>query len=229
MSSDLKIYPSILTGSAETAQEQLHRLDGDKLQELGVVAVQFDVIDGQFADNLTLSPLDIAELDFNGWQCDLHLMVDEPLDFVFETESVKDRLPIRAVIGQVEHMSYQVPFLEEVRQQDWKVGLSLDLHTPVEAIDEASWQHLDIVQVMGNYAGKQGQPFNPAALETIKEVAAEIKVRGLSCELLLDIGANPENIDQLYKAGVTGICPGSLLWKSESIEEVIAQLHSRLV
>jgi pentose-5-phosphate-3-epimerase len=224
----MKYYPSILTGSSETAQEQLDRLQDAELQELGVVAAQLDVIDGHFADAVTLSPLDLTELDFHGMQIDLHLMVDEPLDFLYEAISVKDQLPIRAVIAQIEHMSYQAPFVEEVKKQGWKVGLSLDLHTPVEEIEEASWQHLDVVQIMGNYAGKQGQHFNPIALETIKEVAAEVKVRGLNCEVLVDIGVNPTTIQLMKKAGATGTCPGSLLWKSESIVDTLHQLNSSI-
>ena len=123
----MKIYPSILTHDLEVAQEQLALS-----QELsGVDTVQFDVIDGYYVDNLTLAPTALAELEYGELKVDLHLMVNEPLDFVYEARDMAKQLPVRAIIAQIERMSDQMSYVEEVRRNNWQVGLSLDLYTPL--------------------------------------------------------------------------------------------------
>ncbi|HKY73932.1 MAG TPA: hypothetical protein VJ246_01315, partial [Patescibacteria group bacterium] len=52
------IYPSILTDSPSLVQKQLNLV-------LGLVqGVQIDIIDGEFADNTTVTPVDLQTLTF---------------------------------------------------------------------------------------------------------------------------------------------------------------------
>jgi hypothetical protein len=48
------------------------------------------------------------------------------MDYVWELEEYCRHLPIRAVFGQIEKMTYQEAFLEEIKKQDWRAGLALD-------------------------------------------------------------------------------------------------------
>lgn len=216
----MQLYPAILTSSLETAQEQLSKV----AQYPVIETVQIDIIDGLFADELTLQPLDLTELDFGDLMIDIHLMTEEPMDYVLELIGLAEQLPIRTIIGQIERMSYQSDFIEEIKRVNWKAGLSLDLFTPVTSIEEQQWSNVDLVQIMGNEAGRQGSPLHPHALEKIPEALRKLSHSSSDQkpELVVDVGVRSENIAQLKKLGLTGVSVGSALWTAEDLSETIA-------
>lgn len=216
----MNIYPAILTDSRDLVQNQLDLVKAHP----EFTCVQIDIIDGFFADNVTVSPMDLATMDFGSLTCDLHLMVDEPLDFVFEATALKEYVPVRAVTAQIERMSWQSEYLQEVRRSGWKIGLSLDIYTPLEAIDEDSWSSLDIIQIMGNKAGEQGHDLHPLAWEKLTELKTLLRDRSLSPEVILDIGVRPELLPELQKVGVTGVGMGSAIWTASDPDALLTQL-----
>jgi pentose-5-phosphate-3-epimerase len=183
----MNFYPRILTDSITKLQEQVSAAasTGD------TAIVHIDIIDGYFADNVTITPLDLTQIDFGDLQIDLHLIVEEPMDFVHEIIGVEEYLPIRGIIAQVERMSFQEEFLQEVRKHRWKAGLSLDLYTPVSAVDASSWDNLDIIQLMTAEAGTEMQTFNKNALEKITTIRGKTIER---LEVLFDGGITQEHI-----------------------------------
>lgn len=210
-----------MTQDLHVAQEQL-----DLSQELSdVETVQFDVIDGYYVDNLTLAPTALAELEYGELRADLHLMVNEPLDFVYEARDMAKQLPIRAIIAQIERMSDQVAYAEEVRRNNWQVGLSLDLYTPLESIHEHVWELVDIVQVMGIQAGYQGQEFKPQSLAFIEEAVKRSRASEHAIEIIVDGGIKAEQVAILEELGVQGVSVGSVLWKAEAIQEAFESLQ----
>lgn len=210
----MKIIPAILTGDVAVIQKQIELVE-ENMPE--VEAVQIDVIDGNFAPKMTVTPSDLGEVDWQEFEVDFHLMVDEPLDYFREAVEMGSRLPVRGVIAQIEHTSDVGLFLEEVRRQGWRGGISLDLYTPVEEID---WQWLDFglktIQLMAVEAGEQGQKFNNLVLEKVKEVRAELKKRGVDeseVEIWVDGGVKPELVEAIQDAGADGVAVGSALWQ----------------
>lgn len=219
-----QLYPTILTDSRQVFAEQL-----DLVKNHGDLdVIQVDVIDGQFVDNLTLEPWDITEFEFDELKIDFHLQTEEPMDFVNQIIEVKDVLPIRAIIAQVERMSSQQHYLEELEKQEWKKGLCLDFYTHLEAIDDESWEKLDIVQLMGNEAGFQGKEINEGIFQKISEVKKELDSRKLEAEIFIDVGVRLNNAKRLADAGVTGICAGSALWKADDFDQAVDEFHAIL-
>lgn len=214
----MNLYPAILTGSIPEAQAQITSVASLP----NIRSVQVDIIDGLFADNVTITPTDLAEIDFGELSCDLHLMTEEPLDFVYEAIDQKIQVPFRALIAQVEKMSHQADFLQTVRSNTWQIGLSLNLYTPIETIDEASWQTIDIIQLMAIEAGWQGQHFAPTIFNKIKEVKEKTRQLGRDVELIVDGGVKPEHLVELQQAGVESIAVGSGLWQAEDLQAAVA-------
>lgn len=215
----MTIYPAILTDSIEKVQEQVNQA-----KDLSDVStVQIDVLDGKFADNLTVTPADLPQIDWGELQVDIHLMVDEPLDYVYELIDVKEQVPVRAVIGQIEKMSNQDHFLEDIQKNEWLPGVSLDVFTPIDSLEAATLDRIKVIQVMGIEAGFQGQTFKAIALEKIEQLAKPCKELGI--ELVVDGGVNLETIEAIAKAGATSAAVGSALWKSDQISETIQQLQ----
>ncbi|HKY73960.1 MAG TPA: hypothetical protein VJ246_01455, partial [Patescibacteria group bacterium] len=178
-------------------------------------------IDGEFADNTTITPADLQTLIFGSLSVDIHLMTVDPINDVSECESIPN---MRAVIGQVERMSSQSSFIEHVKSYNWKVGLSLDLYTPISAIDNRLFSMLDIVQIMSIHAGSQGQEFKLAAIEKIKELRTLIRKASLHTELIVDGGLNPQTLRYCKDAGAGSFSVGSYLWSSCSVAESLKQL-----
>lgn len=220
----MNIYPAILTESFSIAEEQVAQV----VHLDTIHTVQIDIIDGEFVDNLTISAIDLIGTNFENLSIDFHLMVIEPVDFIYECRQIEN---VRNVIGQIERMSSQLEFIDEVKRQGMQAGLSLDLYTPVESIHKNSWEKLHFINIMGNVAGHQGEPFKgQMVLDKIKEVVAIKKQRNLvNLEVAVDIGVNEDTIGQIAKAGATGVSVGSLLWKSDSIEAQIERLLSASV
>lgn len=216
----MKLYPSILTDSMEVAHDQLKAVASFEQ----VDTIQLDIVDGNFADNLTLTPLDLSELEIaEDLLIDFHLMTDEPMDHLIEIEQIKDLINVRAVIAQIERMSYQQDFITQARHDELLVGFSLDLYTPINAIDEDSWDHLDIIQLMGIEAGLQGQEFHPRVLKKIESLATIIRTRKQNIELIVDGGVKLENYQDIINAGADAIVVGSQIWKAPEPTKIISQ------
>lgn len=218
----MQIYPAILTDSIAVVQEQL-----TIAQELpDVSVVQVDIIDGRFADNLTITPADLPDVTFEELEVDIHLMTEEPMDYVFELIEHKRNIPVRAVIGQVERMSKQTFFLEEVEKNDWLPGLSLDLYTPLDAIDLESWRFLKVVQLMAIEAGFQGAPFHQNVLKKIAELKAYCVAQNLEIEIIVDGSMNVVTVPQVAAAGAQSVAVGSALWQADDKAGLLKQLQS---
>lgn len=214
------IVPAILSGDVAEVQRLL-----DMAKSLpDCQLVQIDIIDGWFADNVTVTPTDLWELDFGQLQVDLHLMTEEPMDFVFEALEFKDKLPAISITAQIEHMTSQLVFVEQVKNVGWQVGLSLDLFTPAEAIDADLLPKLDLIQVMGIEAGFQGQEFSSQALETVKDVKEILKKQELETMVVVDGGVKLNNISKIIEAGVDRVVVGSALWQAEDLLEAYRQM-----
>ncbi len=214
------IVPAILSGDVAEVQRLL-----DMAKSLpDCQLVQIDIIDGWFADNVTVTPTDLWELDFGQLQVDLHLMTEEPMDFVFEALEFKDKLPTISITAQIEHMTSQLVFVEQVKNVGWQVGLSLDLFTPAEAIDADLLPKLDLIQVMGIEAGFQGQEFSSQALETVKDVKEILKKQELETMVVVDGGVKLNNISKIIEAGVDRVVVGSALWQAEDLLEAYRQM-----
>lgn len=223
----MKLYPTILSDSLATVRKQASQANSlEKIETL-----QIDVIDGYYADNVTVTPLDLVEVDFGKLSVDLHLMTEEPLDYVYEFLERKDMIPIRGIMGQIEKMSYQRFFLEEVKKHGWKAGLSLDVFTPIEEIDEEVWPLLDIVQLVAVEIGFQGGDFHSSVLqkiEKLKKIIDQVENADFgqkkSIEIIIDGGVKVDTIKSIRDAGADGVAVGSALWEAGNVEQMVTAL-----
>ena len=219
----MKFYPAILSDSLEEIAHQL--TIAQSLDNVSVV--QIDILDGLFADNLTISPSDLTQLDFGNLKIDFHFMVDEPMDYVHEMADYLDVLPVRVVLAQVEKLSFQQELIQELNKHKIKPGLSLDLFTPLEAIKQDVYGQLSYIQLMAIEAGFQGQQLNECVYQKIYSLKKLINEHKLNLEVIVDGGVNLDNIHNLKKAGVDAVAIGSMLWSAED-PQVIAKEVSRI-
>jgi len=219
----MKLYPAILTDSIEVVEQQLQLAKSLS----SVEAVQIDIIDGVFADNLTVTPIDLINLDFGELKLDFHLMVEEPLDYLNEIVQYQKFLPIRAVLGQIERMSSQDEFIELTKKSGFLAGLSIDLFTPITEIKESLISKLDVVQLMSIEAGFQGQKFDERVIKKIIELNKIRNTKNNKLEIILDGGIKEAHLEQLKKLKADGVAVGSWLWKNDKPEFVVQMINSK--
>lgn len=146
------IVPSLLSDSLDLIQREIDKV----ATTTSLKRIQIDIIDPDFADEITIQPIDVLELDLHGFEIDVHLMTNDPINDVVECSQITG---IKTIIAQIERMPSQKAYIEHVVSLGIQAGLSLDLHTPVEEIDPDLYSKTSVVQVMGNMAGRQGQSF----------------------------------------------------------------------
>lgn len=205
----MTITPAILTDSLQTLQSEVDRFLQLTPQP---TAVQIDIIDGEFADNLTVEAGALHQVEFQKLAVDVHLITIEPGNVLPELKNLPN---LRSVVAQVERMSSIPEFVAAAKEDlGCQVGLSLDLYTKIEDLEEELEEvqrDISLIQVMGNKAGVQGQELHATALQTLKEVLDYRRKHGLSWEVSVDIGMNAQTIPQVAQLGATEAVVGSYL------------------
>ncbi len=213
--SAVQIIPAILSDSSTTVQEQINRI----ITESATRRVQIDIVDPSFADESTIFPVDLLEMDLKGLSVDIHLMTNDPIDELVECGHVPG---ITNVIAQIERMDSQIEYIRRCQEFGLHPGFSLDLYTPVDSIEEEALSELSVIQVMGNKAGVQGQEFAGARiLEKIQQLSEIQKKKQASFVISVDIGMTPETATNCIEAGAGMIVVGSFLWGASNLQSAI--------
>lgn len=205
----LEIIPAILTNDPKELEEKIRQVE-----EL-VQRVQVDIVDGVFADNKTISLEAVANIDTN-LLLDIQLMTKEPVDWVEKSaRAMADR-----IIGQVEMMSDQARFIEKVAETGEKVGLAIDLPTPISALDTVILNNLDVVLVMSVKGGFGGQDFQEPALKKVIELSGYRASNNCRYRICVDGGINEENIGKIRRAGADEAVIGHSLFEGDIRERL---------
>lgn len=195
------ITPIIMESDLSGVEEKL-----SLLRARGIDNVHFDIGDGLFSDLLTISPADLQELNTSHMKMDIHLLVDDPTEWVEECVALNPK----RLIGQIERMGSQTLFLELVSSYQFIAGLALEIGTPIEEIEEEALKKAKVILLLAVPAGTSGSKFNEKVIEKIRELRKIYKGN-----ILLDGGINKNNYDLIIKAGATEAGANSAYWKGE--------------
>jgi len=205
----LSVIPSILTSDINEAKELLTRC------ESVVEKVSFDIVDGKFADNKTITP-DLLEDVETELKMDYQLMVVGPIEWIERCVRGK----AQSIIGHVEQMSDQTEFVGKVRKVGAHVGLGVDLKTPLSVIDKEILTDLDVVLLMSVPAGFGGQEFRSEVIEKIKRLSELRKKNKLRFKIHVDGGVTFGNIKDIAPAGADEVSVGRSLFKGDLRENI---------
>lgn len=176
------------------------------LKERKVDRVHVDIGDGLFSDLLTISPADLQEVDTAKMKMDIHLLVDDPLEWVEECVALNPK----RVIGQIERMGSQSLFLESVSSYGFEGGLGLKIETPIEEIEEEVLKTCKTILLLSVSAGTSGTPFDERVIEKIKELR-----KIYSGNILIDGGISKVTYKQVMDAGASEAGANSKYWNGE--------------
>ena len=192
------ICPTVLAADEVEYATQISRIGGFSKR------IQIDLMDGQFAQ-----PASIA-LDKIWWphhiQADIHLMYQNPMDYLDQLISLKPH----TVIVHVEAMFHHMHFAAELHKADIKAGLAVLPDTPVRNIEQIlnSFDHLLLFSGnLGHFGGK-------ADLSLLSKVQ-EAKEHNPDLEFGWDGGVNIENALALAKGGINVLNVGGAIQKAD--------------
>ena len=213
----VEIIPAILTVSPDELVSMIEACEGL------VKKVQIDIIDGKYAENKTIGPTALENIDTR-LLLDFHLMTKEPINWVEKcVRGGADR-----IIGQIEIMQDQQDFVGKVQEVGAYVGLAIDLDTQISKLDPTILNNLDAVLVMSVKAGLSGQKFEEKVFDKIKRLD-EIRSRDETpFKIIVDGGVGGDNLEELQRAGVDEVAVGKGIFKGdigENIKKLSKELH----
>lgn len=219
----VEVIPAILTDNVTDLEARLKLIDEAADFGANVHRVQIDVVDGDFAEDRTVDPALLANLETN-LSLDFHLMVKEPVNWIEKCANAgADR-----IIGQIEMMNSQIEFAGRVQETGLYVGLAVDLETPILKLDPVILTNVDVILLMAVKAGRGGQKFDRRVLDKIKELD-EIRVRDKTpFKICVDGGETEEVIDDTHFAGADEVVIGKRLFNGilgENIERMQKAAH----
>jgi len=178
--------------------------------------VQIDVLDGQFVDNKTVMPEEWPHFS-DDFLVDVHLMVLEPENWIGRLKEKN----VDLIIGQYEDIGDLDTFIKNVNSVGKKVGVAIDIDTPITVVSEDLVLKFDSYILMAIKTGYAGQEFDPSVLPKIKALRDII---GNTAEIIVDGGIDEESGKLCADAGADVLAVNSYLW--QDLEENYRKLVS---
>jgi ribulose-phosphate 3-epimerase len=192
------------------AADFAHLADQVKLVEPYAEAIHIDIMDAHFVPPITIGPVVVASLrPVTDLVLHGHLMVETP-------EGLFDELAeagLDIVSFHHEAVDDPAPIIAKARGAGLRVGMTLNLETPVERSFEFL-EELDDLMLMSIRPGWAGQELNPDVYPRLEAARVEVDRRGLATAIEIDGGVKAHNAKRAVDAGATVLVAASALFGS---------------
>lgn len=194
-----------------------------ELEEAGLQAIQWDVMDGHFVPNLTVGADVIAACRAaTALPFEAHLMIDNPDPYLGSYIEAGCEI----VIVHAETCTHLHRTLSNIRDLDGKAGVALNPSTPLEAVAHVL-DLCDLVLVMTVNPGFGGQSYISAMEPKIARLRDLVNGLDHEIEIEVDGGISPATVAGPAVAGANRFVVGSALYKKDTAE-VVSDLKKSL-
>lgn len=204
----IEVTPGILEKNFADVKRRLHTVAGLTSW------VHIDLADNTLVPNKTFLNLSEIKQIKTKAKKELHLMVKKPLDYLAGAVAGG----FKRVVVHVESKQ-ALAFIRQARQARLRVGLTIDINTPVVRLKKLG-AHVDSILVMGIKAGFAGQSFKSEALTKV----AKAKEWWPQKEIVLDGGVHEDTIKSIAAAGATRVIANSAVFGVSSSAKAIDKL-----
>ncbi|MCI6581971.1 MAG: ribulose-phosphate 3-epimerase [Oscillospiraceae bacterium] len=192
----------------------------DRLKANNVDMLHFDVMDGQFVNNISFGLPVLEKLSrYTDIFKDVHLMISDPLKYIPDFVRAGSDM----ITFHVESNSDADKVIETVKNSGVKCGISVKPGTPVETVYKYL-DRVDMVLIMTVEPGFGGQGFIPETAEKIRTLRKYITDNNISIDIEVDGGINEKTVSVVREAGANVLVSGSYLFNASSMADAVASL-----
>ena len=203
----MKVSVSILKNK-NNYKEEIKKINNTSCDYL-----HLDILDNTFAPNFSFNLSDFKDLKINK-PLDIHIMSTN-LDYQVN-EAIK--LKPEMITIQFEAAKDISKYIKLIKDNNIKVGIAINPNTWLFKIKKYL-KDIDLILVMGVYAGFGGQEFIPKTIKRLKK----LNKFGRKYLISLDGGVNLE-VSKLVKDYVDILVVGSYITSSEDYEKQIKKI-----
>ena len=214
----IKIAPSLLAADFADLGDEVTRI------EPHVDMLHLDIMDGHFVPNISFGMPVIKSLrSRTSLLFDCHMMTTNPDVYFDELREVGGDL---AMI-HIEAISDPTAAALKARAAGLGFGLVLNPPTPFAAI-EPFMELADMVLVMSVHPGFGGQSFMPEVLVKTESARKWVDEHGLSVDIQIDGGINPETARLAGQAGANVFVAGTAIFRADDPVAAINRLRQAI-
>ncbi len=201
----IRIIPAIF---AESEKEFLEKIN--KIKNLSAWA-QIDVMDGKFVPKKSPNKPSLIK-KFPRLNFEIHLMVREPEKYIAKWAAAG----AKKIIFHIESQGDPEKLVKKIKKAGCGAGVAINPETDLEKIFPIL-EKVDVIMLMGNSPGKQGQKFQ----EKILKRAKQLRKLKPDIKLEVDAGVNEKTTPKIKKAGIETLVSGSYIFSHSNPAEAI--------
>ena len=210
---DVIISPSILGADFMNFDKEVQ-----KMKDVGIKWMHFDVMDGHFVENISFGNLFLERVkDQIDLVKDVHIMIDNPLEMVEKfAESGADYLTFHYEACKDDAEVFKV--IDKIHECGMKAGISVKPGTPVMKI-YPFLHSFDLVLIMSVEPGCGGQKFIDLSLNKISALKNKINEEKVNVLISVDGGVNDKTGPECRLVGADVLVVGQYLFGRDDFKE----------
>ena len=209
------IAPSMLAADFSNLKSEVNMINNSEADWL-----HLDIMDGLFVPNISFGiPVVKAIKKHTQKPLDVHLMIEKPDRYIQEFKDAGANI----LTIHFEACNHLHRTIETIKNENMQVGIAINPHTPIHAIEEVL-NNVDLICVMSVNPGFGGQSFIENTYQKIKRLKEKKDASQSQFLIEVDGGVNQKNATKLIEKGADILVAGSSVFKSDNPRKAISDL-----